>query len=251
MLATALFLLTTAYAQEAFDTRNTLNVTGTGEVWVEPDEAVLTLGVRAQGDTAGAAFDAAAKKMATVNAALATSVSGERIRTSQLSLQPRYEHPARGAPRLVGYEASASLEIRVDEPTDTGIVLDAAVGAGANEVTGVAFRVEDEAAAREAALDAAVEDARKYATQVADRLGVTLGEPLTVTIRTEDRFSPPIMYERAADEDSAGVMMPVLAGEQIYRAQVDVRFTLEGSDAEPAPPPEEEPEQPIEGAESS
>ncbi len=249
MLATVLYLLTTAYAAEVeTETRNTLNVTGTGEIWVEPDEAVLVLGVRAQGDTAGAAFDAAAKKMATVNAALATSVSGERIRTSQLSLQPRYQYVENAEPRLIGYEASATLEVRVDEPTDVGKVLDNAVAAGANEVHGVAWKVEDEGAARQEALDAAVEDAHANAELVANQLGVPLGEPMRVTIRVQESLPIPYYMERgdaAMDADVAS--MPVRAGEQIYAAQVDVTYVIGEEPAqEPVEPlpPEEEPDIP-------
>lgn len=248
MLATALYLLTTAFAAEVVDTRNTLNVTGTGEIWVEPDEAVLTLGVRAQGDTAGAAFDAAAKKMATVNASLATSVPAERIRTSQLSLQPRYDYTTNGTPRLIGYEASATVEIRVDDPTAVGKVLDNAVAAGANEVHGVAWKVEDEDLARQEALDAAVEDAHGNAELVAAQLGVPLGEPIRVTIRVQESMPNPYYYmergDAAMDVDVAS--MPVRAGEQIYAAQVDVTFAIGGEQPAEVPeaPPEDEPDIP-------
>lgn len=251
MLTTALYLLATASAAEV-ETRNTLNVTGVGEVYVEPDEAVLSLGVRSQANTAAASFDEAAQKMAAITLALGEHVSPERIRTSQVSLQPRYEYDEKTGARLVGYEASAILDIRVDDPQAAGLVLDAAVAAGANEVLAVTWKVEDEAGAQQEALDAAVEDARRSAERVANDLGVELGEPMRVSVRTQDTTPPgPIYMERAGAVDADGAAMPVLAGEQIYRAEVDVTFALAGGvtpmdtpdEATPEyePTPEEEP----------
>jgi len=248
MLATALYLLATANAADSSSTpRNTLDVSGVGEVYVAPDEAVLTLGVRVESDTAGGAFSAAAAQMQAVQAALSTGgeplVAAERIRTSQLSLQPRYTYTDKVGPKLIGYEASSILEIRVDDPLNAGAVLDAAVGAGANEVVGVAWKVEDEAAVRQEALDAAVADARANAEQVANQLGVTIVEPARVSIRTQDSGPAPMYLERAGAMDAEAAPMPVSAGEQIYRAQVDVTFVIAGeaggapSALEPVEPP--------------
>ncbi|MES2642977.1 MAG: SIMPL domain-containing protein [Myxococcota bacterium] len=245
MLATALYLFATASAAEV-EARNSLNVTGVGEIFVSPDEAVLTLGVRSQADTAADAFKAAADKMTAITQALGEQVAPERIRTSQLSLQPRYEYNEKTGPKLVGYEASAILDIRVDEPMDTGGVLDAAVAAGANEVLGVAWKVEDEEAAQQQALDAAVEDARTNAELVATQLGATLGEPMRVSIRTQETTPPsPVYMERAGAADTDMASMPVLAGEQTYRAEVDVSFAIGGEtgpiETPEEPPSEEEP----------
>jgi uncharacterized protein YggE len=239
MFVTALYLLATASAAEE-EARHSLNVTGVGEIFVAPDEAVLSLGVRAQADTAAAAFDKAAETLGAITDSLGQLVQPERVRTSQLSLQPRYEYDEKTGPRLVGYEATAILEIRVDEPDNAGQVLDAAVNAGANEVLGVNWKVEDEDAAQQQALDAAVEDARANATLVANELGVELGEPMTVMIRMQETAQPyPVYMERAAaDADVAA--MPVLSGEQIYRADVDVTFALDG-EARPIETPEEPP----------
>lgn len=202
-----------------------LEVTGAGEVWVAPDEAVLTLGVQADGDTADGAFDRAAATMDAVVAAVAGQVTEDRIRTSRLSLEPRYDYTGERA-RLVGYTAAATLEIRVDAPGDVGAVLDAAVAAGANDVAGVAWVVEDDDAARTAALAAAVADARDAALQVAAELDVTLGAPLDIRVNAESGGGPPVLYERGMAEDSDGAGMPVLSGEQLYRAEVYVSFGI-------------------------
>lgn len=216
-------------AEPAIDLRSKLDVTGVGEVYVAPDEAVVTLGVRAQADSADKAFDDAATAMADIVAAVSQTVPEERIRTSQLSLQPQYDYTRTGTARLIGYEASAILELRVDEPTDAGRVVDDAVAAGANEVQSIAWVVEDEEAARQSALDEAVADARRNAEDVAANLGVRIVTAINVNVRTQDTQIPPMYYERggmdaAADVDMA---MPVLAGEQIYRAEVTVTFEIE------------------------
>lgn len=201
-----------------------ITVTGVGEVFVPPDEVVLTLGVHANAPTADVAFTAASAQMEKIVAAVGQGVAVERIRTAEVSLQPRYETKGGGAPKLIGYEASSTLEIRVDDPATVGTVLDAAVEAGANDVRGVDWRVEDESAAREAALSAAVNDARANARFVTAGLGVELGMPLQVDVRLQEQ-RPPIEYAVRDMAEDAGAM-PVLAGEQIYRAEVTIVYAL-------------------------
>lgn len=220
-----LALLSVARGDEPAEPPPKLDVTGVGEVWVAPDEAVLTLGVRADADTADGAFAKAAETMEAVVAAVSGQVAEDRIRTSRLSLEPRYDYTGERA-RLVGYSAASTLEIRVDDPTGVGAVLDAAVAAGANDVAGVAWVVEDEEAVRMAALDAAVADARDAALQVAADLGVALGAPLNVQVNAQGGGIPPILYERGMAADEDGASMPVLSGEQIYRAEVYVSFGI-------------------------
>jgi uncharacterized protein YggE len=212
-----------ASAQTAMDVP-TLDVTGVGEVRATPDEAVLSLGVRAQADRADTAFDDASARMQQVFAAITPLLSEERIRTTSLSLEPRYDYEADGAPRLVGYEAASMLELRVDDPEAVGSILDAAVAAGADDVAGVRWVIEETSSLAQEALAAAVADARGAAEQVATDLGVTLGDPIRVHIRDQRAPTPTLMLDRAAMDAEGG--MPVNPGEQAWRAEVDVTFAL-------------------------
>lgn len=214
---------------EIAEERPTLDVTGVGEVWTAPNEAVLALGVRAEAETADGAYDAAAERAAAVVQAIGRQVSEERIGTRRLSLEPKFEYTS-GRSKLVGYVAFTMLEIRVDEPDAVGSVLDAAVAAGANDAVGVSWVVEDDDAVAREALAAAVADARANAELVAADLGMRLGDPLDVTVRDQGGGIPPVLYERGMTMADEGVGMPVLAGEQIWRAEVYVRFSLESAD---------------------
>ena len=69
------------------------------------------------------------------------------------------------------------IAVRVRDIDMTGDVLGAALAAGANNVRGISFGVEDTQALEEAARDAAVDNAVAKAEQLAERLGVKVGSP--------------------------------------------------------------------------
>jgi hypothetical protein len=209
--------------------RRTLSVVGTGQVDVSPDEAVLILGVSADAPTAKDAYDGAARQMSGVVESLRSRVPERQIQTSGVSLQPRYDARASGAPRLIGYTAGATLTIAVDDLNAAGDVLDAAVTAGANDVRGISYKLRDPTAARKEALDLAVADARGAAEQVAAKLGAQLGPAITVSIRDETG-TPPQPLALAARGEADVAAMPVLPGQGTWSSRVEVTYTLLGGE---------------------
>ena len=83
----------------------TIVVSGTGRVAVDPDVADLRLGVAVARPTVEAARAAAAETMTAILAAVAAAgVARRDIRTSLLSVQPRYDYRDGKAPALTGYD---------------------------------------------------------------------------------------------------------------------------------------------------
>jgi uncharacterized protein YggE len=156
-------------------TPGTIVTSGTGRVEVEPDTAELRLGVAIARPTVAAARAAAAETMTAILAAVAgAGVDRRDVRTTVLSVQPRYDYRDGQTPTLVGYDLANVVVITVRDLAALGPVIDGALGAGATSLDGLAFRVDDPVEAERAARSAAVALARERADVLAGAAGVSI-----------------------------------------------------------------------------
>lgn len=171
-------------------TPTTLNLSAFGEVRTPPDMATITLGVMTQGPTAEAATRANGERMNAVTAALRRAGLNDRdIQTSGLNLNPQYVYQQNEPPRLTGYNANNQVTIRVMDLARLGPAIDAAVGAGANEVQGIAFGLRNPAAAEDEARRRAVQSLRAKAGVYAQATGLPLGR--LINLSEGGGYSPP------------------------------------------------------------
>ena len=154
-----------------------ITVTGTDTVDVAPDTAEWSFGVQTRGGTARGALSANAAQMRRVVAALRRAgVAREDIRTEYVSLYP----DIRESGDVVGYFANNSVSAVVRDIGRSGALVDAAVRAGANEVSGPSLTRSNRDALYREALAAAYDQARTKAESLARKLGVSLGAPTAV-----------------------------------------------------------------------
>ena len=189
-------------ASPAAGAEGTITVTGTGTVRVEPDTAVVTLGVQANAATGAEAMDQVnASSEALTEALIAEGIAEEDIQTSGLSLWTTTDD--RG--EVNGYQASLSVNVTVRDITAVGPTIDAAQQAAGPGFTigGVTFSFTDPESVLEPARVDAVELARTKAEQYAAAAGLTLGDVVSIV---EGSATPPIFDERveAAAADVAG-----------------------------------------------
>jgi uncharacterized protein YggE len=199
---------------------------GTGEVQVAPDRATARFGVQMDAADARAAQGRVSEAMQRVIQALrGLNIAENRISTEGLSLSPLYQPPRPGQdapPRLTGYRAANVVRVELDEIARLGPVIDAAVGAGANEVQGIQFSVTNEAPHRAEALRKASREARTKAQTIAEALGVRLSSLIEATEGGVEVTPPrPLMFEKAAFAAT-----PVQPGEMTVRATVTVRYRI-------------------------
>ena len=141
-----------------------MTATGEATVAVAPDAAVIRIGVSSQDKTAREASDANAKQMSAVLAAIKDTGIAERdIQTSRLSLQPQYDTNKSGTARLTGFQATNQVTIRIRDIDKLATVLDRAIAAGANEMSGIEFVVTEQSKMLDQARDDAIADARRKA----------------------------------------------------------------------------------------
>lgn len=227
-LALPAFAHSAAYAQERQPAPRVI-VSGQGESSIRPDMAVLTLGVTREAPTAREALDANNDAMAAVLAAMKTEGIADRdLQTSNFSINPVYVYPKpeepSQAPRITGYQVSNSLSVRVRDIARIGPVLDKSVTLGVNQGGGISFTNDDPSAALTEARTRAVKDAMAKAKTLAEAAGVNLGKIIEIT--EQSMMPQPMPYAMKAPEMAASDSVPVAAGENAYRVDVNVTFEL-------------------------
>jgi uncharacterized protein YggE len=153
----------------------TIVVSGTGRVSVTPDVADLRLGVSVGRPTVERARADAASTMDAILAAVdAAGVPRRDVRTSMLSIQPRYDYRDGRAPTLTGYELANVVEVTVRDLDRLGDVVDGTLKAGATSMDGLSFRIADPAPAEREARVQAMAAARASADVLAEAAGLEI-----------------------------------------------------------------------------
>lgn len=212
-----------------------LTVAAEGKVTRTPDLASFSAGVVSQGKTASEALAANSADMTRVIAALRRAgIADKDIQTSNLSLNPIYQQQRSlpdgtidpPQPRIIGYQAQNTVSVRQRNLKDFGKVIDTLVSAGANQVNGPSFEVENPDPAMDAARTAAMQKARARAELYARAAGLRVTRILS--INESGGWSPPqpVMYRMAAMEAAAPAAPPVQAGELQLSVNVTVQFEL-------------------------
>lgn len=214
-------------------TERSITVQGQGTVSARPDLVTLSLGVQTTGATAMEAISLNSEQMSGVVAAIqGYGIADEDVQTSGINLYPVYEDRSlvqQGEQRqIVGYRATNSVIVTVHDIPIAGSLLDAAIIAGANQVSGLQFGLSDTEAIVTDALIAAVENARAKAQTIADTLGVKLGAALVVNEEYIERPRANVYLERAeAAFDSGSISAPVQGGSVSVTAHIRVTFAIE------------------------
>ncbi|NJK32561.1 MAG: SIMPL domain-containing protein, partial [Deltaproteobacteria bacterium] len=154
----------------------TLQAFGTGEVQAAPDEAVVELSVITEAPTAAAAVSSNAQRTQQVIAAVSAQPNhGVTTRGPYLYPIIRFDQNTQTS-TIIGYRAINTVVVET-KPSYAGQIFDAGVKAGANESSGITFRLQNDAPFREQALELAVEEAFSEARVVAQASGVQLDAP--------------------------------------------------------------------------
>jgi uncharacterized protein len=198
-----------------------ITVVGSGTAQAVPDVADWSFGVQSDAETASAALKAASEATRRILGALRDEgIAKEDLRTEQVSLYPRTTDDGRA---VIGYSASSTVHATVRDLGKAGSIVDAAVGAGANQVYGPSLRVSDNRAQYRAAIEAALDDARARAQALAAKAGVTLGGP--VAIVESGGGTPGPVYDRGMAQ-AGGAEVPIEPGVDEIAATLTVTYAI-------------------------
>ena len=196
MLAAAA-LAAPAVAQQAPAITQTIagtrvDITATGEVTRVPDVAIINAGVVSRSPTASGAIQDSASRMEKVLAALKRAGVADRdIQTSSVSLNPEYRYPENQPQQLVGYTASNSVSIRFRDIRNSGKILDALVGEGANQINGPNLTIDNPDQALDEARAKAIAIGRARAELYARSLGMRVARVVSVAENGGYAVPPP------------------------------------------------------------
>jgi uncharacterized protein YggE len=188
----------------------------------------VQLGVTTQSQSAAEAVSGNATRIAATIAALhAIGLTEQQVTTSGYSLTQSYEYPKNAQPKLSGFVARNSIRAEVRRLDDLGKVIDAAVSAGATDVSSIQYLVSNTDDARRTALTDAVKHAREEADAIARAAGGTLGRLIAVNSGgvAQPGYSE---YQQGVILASASSAMrsptPIVPGELSVSAQVFTRW---------------------------
>ena len=232
LMATAL-LASPAAAQTGVSTPpreaavlETVSVTGTATLSQMADRVTFTAGVQTTAPSVEDAVRQNNQKVQQVLDALKRAgVEAKDLKTSHFELYPQERYTEERGPVVTGYRVANQITVRRNMPVDIGKLMQTAITAGANTVTGLHFSVSEPARAHAEGLKNAFANARQKAEALAAAAGRRVGRAISITEGTALQQPQPMMRAVAMEaRDSASV--PIESGREETQFTVSVIFEL-------------------------
>jgi len=198
----------------------TITVSGTGIINTVPNQASFDFGVSTTGSTAQEALAANATRMNRVIDALKTAgLTAADLQTAQISLTPNTNQ---NGTVIINFSASNSVTATTSDIRKAGPIVDAAVAAGANLVSGPSLTESGQLLLTRQALAAAIANAHARAEAIAEAAGVRLGVVESVTEVSSS--IPPIVP--AEEARAAAPSTPIEAGTVQTEEDVSITYAI-------------------------
>lgn len=197
-------------------------------VQVSPDVATIGAGVTTEAPTATEALRQNSAEMEKVIARIkALGVAAKDIQTTGINLNAMYDYNQESQRQVFrGYQASNRVSVMLRKIEDTGKVLDALVAAGANDLNGPSFSVEDDTAAKDAARKRAFERAQAQAKAYADLLGFDGAKVLAIAENIEGRGPMPELAAVRLGVAKSDAVPPVQPGMISAGVNLTIKYEL-------------------------
>ena len=167
------------------DSNGGITVSGSATISVEPDLAILDMGVEAFGKTVSfARSDAAIAMDAIVSSLKSEGVLEKDIQTQRLNISPKYEwqeisigSQVTNKQVLTGYSVSNYVRVKIRDLDHVGKIVDSASESGGDfvRVNGISFNLEDTYNLMPQLREQAVQNAFMKADEYASAAGLRLG----------------------------------------------------------------------------
>jgi uncharacterized protein YggE len=224
LLASCVPAAAPAAAAETSPSRS-MSVSGTGKVSLVPDIAMINVGVHTEADLVIDALDENTAQANAISQILqGLGVEEKDVQTSNFNVYPadRYD-PMTGQVESSYFVVDNTVTVIVRDLASLGEILSAVVNAGANNIYGITFDVEDRDAAVAEARQLAIEDAKVKAQDIADAAGVDLGDLLSISVYGG---STPITYYDAKGGAYSESSVPVSAGTLTISMECNLIYEL-------------------------
>lgn len=174
-----------------------LSVVGEGKVEVVPNVATINVGVAVNKVKTVAEAQAAIDKVNNelIKRMKALGLTEKDIQTSNYSIYPNYDYT--DGSKIDGYNASANISIKTKVISQVGQIVSESTSAGANQINGIQFSIDDPASFRESARKKAIENAKEQAKKLSKELGIRLGSVTNIVESSPSDGG--ILYKSYAD----------------------------------------------------
>jgi len=204
-----------------------IRVTGEAAVTTKPDQARIDIGVVTGVSFAQAAATENTEKLDAVLGELRKALGPEAdIKTISYALTPMYHYPKEGGtPTITGYSATNVIQVKTNELTQVGKIIDTAAHSSANRIQSLQFTLKDEQAVYLQALREAAAKARTKA----EAMGSALGLKIVRVLSAEEggQLSRPVYAEGMQARAAAlPVQTPVEPGTIEVRATVTLTIEI-------------------------
>lgn len=231
--AAAMALPAAAHAQQV-DIRSSgpvIELSVFESVDAEPDLVTIGAGVTTDARTAVEAMRLNSVEMRKViDRIKALGIAERDIQTTGINLNARYDYNRTTQRNVfVGYQASNRVSVKLREVDRTGNVLDALVAAGATDLNGPSFSIEDDTTAKDEARASAVKRAQMRAEAYAALYGYSGVRVLAVSEVIQGRSPMPFEGQlRAVQTQAADESAPVQPGLVSTGINVTIKYEMTG-----------------------
>jgi len=226
--------------------QSTITVSGTGDVSIKPDLAVINFSVVSNAKTVVEATTKNTKDMnAIVNVAKSLGVEDKDLQTTGYSINPQYNYvdepvpsvqcaggmcpvAAAGKRILSGYDVTQTLTVKMRDMSKIGQIIEEATASGANQVGDLQFTIDNPEVAQADARKIAIDDAKAKAQKLASQMEVKLGR---ITGYSEGGYYPMAQLNYAAKDMAAGsgtaAVPNIQTGENKVTSNVNIVYEIE------------------------
>jgi uncharacterized protein YggE len=215
---------------------NAISVSGDGTAIAKPDIVKLSISVSETAMTVKEAQENTNRKITQITeAAKRNGVKEDDIKTSRLSIRPKYEYENR---RRVfkGHEANQTLNIEVsysEKDNSAANIIDDVASIDEVQINSISFDVKDKKPLANEARELAYKSAEEKAQQLARLSGVKLAKPISIidsssqyNSRSYDKGIDSMMLEAMQDTGSSGSTQ-ISGGELEHVVRINVVFGIE------------------------
>lgn len=210
------------------DSGRTIQVVATGQAATSPDQALVRVSVVATNSDPAAAVQTVANKSSMLQNGLSTiNINDSQIQTTRYNIYNQEERNGGGGNDQ--YQATHSFQITVDDPNQTGNVIDTAVTNGAARIDHVQFTVTEatQEKLQSTAIENAMSNARTQAETIATQSNLSITGVESVQTGTLDGRERRIETEAAlagGAGDAGGVPTSVDGGQITVPVRLSITY---------------------------
>ncbi len=209
---------------EKFAPLRVLTVSGNGRESIPATLSNINLSIEITAVTAfGAQKEAARHSNAVIE--YLQSQKADKLKTSNITLNPRYEYENNKQPKLVGYTALNGINFQISQDK-AGIILDESIRLGASRISSIDFSADTTSVekAKHLAINKAVKDAKQKANTALSALNFNIKDIISIRIDSAEPVRPmPLPIPRmmnAYAAKAAADSSPVIGGDEDIEANV-------------------------------